>query len=261
MNFANLLFEQLEPGIHLITINRPQSLNALDPATVREIDMALDGIERDEKARVLLITGAGSKAFVAGADIVAMRAMTPLEGRDFSAFTQRVFRRLERLRIPVIALVNGYALGGGCELAMSCDIVLASETAVFGQPEVNLGVSPGFGGSQRLPRLVGRALALELLLTGRQVKADEAVTLGLANHVYPPAELLERGLEMARQIAAKGPQAVRFVKELVQRGQDLDLDNACALESEVFGLLFSTEDKAEGMAAFVERRAAQFKNR
>lgn len=261
MHFENLLLEQPEPGIYRLTLNRPKALNALNPATVAELSAAIDRIEADAAARVLLITGAGEKAFVAGADIVAMQPMTAIEGKDFAAATMRVFRRFELLRVPVIALVNGYCLGGGCELAMSCDFILASDKAVFGQPEVNLGVSPGFGGSQRLPRLVGRAMALELLLTGRQVKADEALRIGLANHVYPADELLPQGMEMARLIAAKGPIAVRLTKELVQRGQDLDLDNACTLESEVFGLLFATEDKREGMAAFLERRPARFVNR
>lgn len=260
MDFDNLLLEQPEPGVTLLTFNRPKALNALDPATVRELDAAISLVEQDAAARVLLLTGAGGKAFVAGADIVAMRTMTAIDGKDFAASTMRTFRRLELLKVPVIALVNGYALGGGCELAMSCDYILASDKAVFGQPEVNLGVSPGFGGSQRLPRLVGRAMALELLVTGRQVAADEAQRIGLANHVYPADELLARGLDMARLIAGKGPLAVRLTKELVQRGQDLDLDNACLLESEVFGLLFSTQDKAEGMAAFVERRPAKFRN-
>lgn len=260
MSYENILLEQREPGIYLLTLNRPKALNALSPATVKDIDAAIDVVAGDRAARVLLLTGAGDKAFVAGADIVAMREMSAIEGKDFAAATMRVFRRLELLAVPVIALVNGYALGGGCELAMSCDFMLASEKAVFGQPEVNLGVSPGFGGSQRLPRLVGRAMALELLTTGRQVKADEAQRIGLVNQVYAAEELLEKGLEMARLIATKAPQAVRLTKELVQRGQDLDLDNACLLESQVFGLTFSTADKAEGMAAFLERRPPIFKN-
>ena len=260
MAFENLLLEQPEAGIYLLTLNRPRALNALNPATVSELASALDQIEADSTARVLLITGAGEKAFVAGADIAAMQPMTAIEGKDFAARTMRVLRRLELLPVPVIALVNGYCLGGGCELAMSCDFILASDTAVFGQPEVNLGVSPGFGGSQRLPRLVGRAMALELLFTGRQVKAEEALHIGLANHVYAPDELMNQGMEMARLIASKGPIAVRLTKELVQRGQDLDLDNACTLESEVFGLLFSTADKREGMTAFLERRPATFCN-
>jgi len=261
MTYENILLEQPEAGIYLLTLNRPKALNALSPATVKDIDAAIGVVENDADARVLLLTGAGEKAFAAGADIVAMQHMSAIAGKDFAASTMRTFRRLELLSVPVIALVNGYALGGGCELAMSCDFILASDKAVFGQPEVNLGVSPGFGGSQRLPRLVGRAMALELLCTGRQVKADEAVQIGLANHVYPAAELLVQGMDMARLIAGKAPQAVRLSKELVQRGQDLDLDNACTLESEVFGLTFSTEDKAEGMAAFLERRPAVFKNR
>lgn len=260
MNYQNILLEQSEPGIYLLTLNRPKSLNALSPDLIAELDTAISQVAADSEARVLLITGSGQKAFAAGADIVAMQSMSGIQGRDFSVFALRVFRRLELMPIPVIALVNGYALGGGCELAMSCDLILASDTAVFGQPEVNLGVSPGFGGSQRLPRLVGRPMALELLYTGRQVDASEAVRIGLANHAYPAEDLRSKAMEMARLIASKGPVAVRLTKELVQRGQDLDLENACALESQVFGLLFSTQDKVEGMSAFSERRAAQFKN-
>lgn len=259
MSYEHLLLDCPEPGIYLLTLNRPKALNALSPALIAELGDAIDRVAADKDARVLLLTGAG-KAFAAGADIVAMQHMSGIEGRDFSAATLRTFRKLELLPVPAIALVNGYALGGGCELTMCCDFILASDKAVFGQPEVNLGVSPGFGGSQRLPRLVGRARALELLFTGRQVQADEALRIGLAMQVFAADELLPKALEMARQIAAKGPVAVRLTKQLVQRGQDLDLDNACELESEVFGLLFSTRDKAEGMTAFLERRAARFTN-
>lgn len=260
MSYEHLLLDQPEPGIYLLTLNRPKALNALSPALIDELGDAAERVAADKDARVLLITGAGSKAFAAGADIAAMQHMSGIEGRDFSARMMRTLRRLELLPVPVIALVNGYALGGGCELAMSCDFILASDKAVFGQPEVNLGVSPGFGGSQRLPRLIGRPLALELLFTGRQVAAAEAVRIGLANQVFAADELLPKALEMARLIATKGPIAVRMTKQLVQRGQDLDLDNACELEAEVFGLTFSTQDKAEGMAAFLERRAARFTN-
>lgn len=259
MSYENILLDQPEDGIYLLTLNRPKALNALSPALIAELGDAIDRVAADKDARVLLLTGAG-KAFAAGADIVAMQHMTGIEGRDFSAATLRTFRKLELLPVPAIALVNGYALGGGCELTMCCDFILASDKAVFGQPEVNLGVSPGFGGSQRLPRLVGRARALELLFTGRQVPADEALRIGLAMQVFAADELLPKALEMARLIAAKGPVAMRLTKQLVQRGQDLDLDNACELESEVFGLLFSTRDKAEGMTAFLERRAARFTN-
>lgn len=259
-DYDNILLEQVEAGIYRLTINRPKSLNALNAQTVDELYAAIQAVGRDPEARVLLLTGAGEKAFVAGADIVEMQDFSAIEGRAFSQHTIRTFRALETMNIPVIAAVNGYCLGGGCELAMSCDWILASEKAVFGQPEVNLGITPGFGGSQRLGRLVGRAMALELLITGRQVKANEALTIGLVNHVYPAEALMGEALAMARLIAAKAPIAVRLAKEAVQRGQDLDLDNACALESQLFGLCFSTADQKEGMKAFVEKRKAKFKN-
>jgi enoyl-CoA hydratase len=256
--YQNVLLEQREPGIYLITINRPKVLNALNWDTVQEIDRAVVEISQDQNARVMLLTGAGERAFVAGADITAMANYTPMQAKDYSLMALHAFRSLEDLPIPTIALVNGFCLGGGCELAMSCDWILASDKAAFGQPEVNLGVTPGFGGSQRLLRLVGKAMALELLTTGRQVKADEALRIGLVNHVYPAAELMEKSLEMARLIASKGPVAVRLTKEVAQRGQDMDLFNACVLEGEVFGLTFSTEDQKEGMRAFIEKRPAQF---
>lgn len=261
MGFSTLELDPLEPGILRLTINRPKALNALSPELIAELEEAVAAIAADAALRVLLLTGAGEKAFVAGADIAAMSQMTPLEGREFSIRALAVFRSLELLPIPVIALVNGYALGGGCELAMACDWIIASDRAQFGQPEVNLGICPGFGGTQRLTRLVGRARALELVCTGRQVKAEEAYALGLVNQVVPASELLAKGLEQARLIAAKGPVAVKYAKHLVQRGQDLDLDNACQLEADVFGLLCATEDKAEGMRAFLEKRPARFTGR
>ena len=233
-------------------------LNALNADTLAELDQALDLVAKATDIRVLLITGAGEKAFVAGADIAHMRQLTALEGKYFAEQGMAVFRKLENLPVPVIALVNGYALGGGCELAMSCDFMLAAENARFGQPEVNLGVTPGFGGSQRLTRLVGRGMAMELLTTGRMMNAEEAQQRGLANHVYPQAELLGEGMKLAAQIATKSRTAVQLTKQLVQRGQDLDLDNACVMESDVFGLSFSTPDREEGMAAFLEGRKPVF---
>lgn len=259
MSFKQILLEQKEPGIYLLTINRPQALNALNPETLDEIGAALSEIGREAAARVLLVTGAGDKAFVAGADIRAMRDFTPLEGQALSEQALRVFRRLENLDIPAIALVNGYCLGGGCELALSCDFILAADSALFGQPEVNLGIMAGWGATQRLARLIGRARAMELLVSGRQVRADEAVQIGLANHVYPKDQLLEQGLVLARTIAAKAPLAVQFTKRAVQRGQDVDLENACILESQLFALCFSSADQKEGMTAFLEKRPARFK--
>jgi enoyl-CoA hydratase len=258
MSYENLLLDQPEPGLYLLTLNRPRALNALNAATLTEISAALDEVRADAGARVLLVTGAGDKAFVAGADIAEMQAYTPMQARAFSAHGMAVMHAIEALPIPVIALVNGYALGGGCELALSCDWILASETAVFGQPEVKLGIPPGFGGTQRLTRLVGRAMALELLTTARQVKAAEALALRLVNHVYPAAELRARGLEMARAIAANGPIAVRIAKQCAHRGLDLDLANACVLETQSFALSFATADQKEGMSAFLAKRPPKF---
>lgn len=259
MTYQNILLEQPTPGVYLLTLNRPQALNALNALTLDEIDQAIARIAADAGARALLVTGSGEKAFVAGADISEMQNYTPEQARAFSEKGMRVMHALEALPVPVIALVNGYALGGGCELAMSCDWIIASDKAVFGQPEVNLGIPPGFGGTQRLTRLVGRAMALELLTTARQVNAEEALRIRLVNHVHPAAALRERGLEMARTIAAKGPVAVRLAKQAAQRGQDLDLANACVLETAAFALAFATADQKEGMRAFCEKRPASFR--
>ena len=261
MVFKNILLEQPETGIYLLTVNRPKALNALNAATLDDIASALKVVAVDEKARVLLVTGAGDKAFVAGADIAEMKDATIEEGRAFSEQGMQVMHALEALPVPVIALVNGYALGGGCELALACDWILAAENAVFGQPEVNLGILPGFGGTQRLPRRIGPARALELLTTARQVKAAEALAMGLANHIFPASELKAKGLEMARVIAAKGPVAVRLAKEAVKRGGNLDLFTACALETDLFARAFGSADRKEGMAAFLEKRPARFSGR
>ncbi len=258
MPYQNLLLEQPETGLYLLTLNRPRALNALNAATLGEIADALGHVRADEAARVLLVTGAGDKAFVAGADIAEMQGYTTAQARAFSALGMTVMHAFEALPIPVIALVNGYALGGGCELAMSCDWILACDTAVFGQPEVKLGIPPGFGGTQRLTRRVGRPKALELLTTGRQVRADEALAIGLANHVYPAAELMQRGLEMARLIAQNGPLAVRLAKQCAHRGLDIDLANGCVLETQSFALAFSTAEQKEGMSAFLAKRPPKF---
>jgi enoyl-CoA hydratase len=261
MSFENLLLEQPEPGIYLLTLNRPQALNALNAATLAELIPAIEQVAGDAGARVLLVTGAGEKAFVAGADITEMQGLSAAQALEFSAAGMRVMHALEALPVPVIALVNGYALGGGCELAMACDWIIASDRAVFGQPEVNLGIPPGFGGTQRLARLVGRARALELVTTARQVKADEALAIGLVTRVIAAAELREAGLAAARTIAAKAPVAVRLAKQAVQRGQDLDLANACIHETSLFALAFATADQKEGMHAFVEKRAPRFRGK
>lgn len=261
MSFQNVLLDRPGAGIYLLTINRPQALNALNSATLDDIAQAAEQIAADDSARVLLVTGAGEKAFVAGADISEMQNFTPDQGAAFSARGSRTLARLEALPIPVVALVNGYALGGGCELAAACDWIIASERAVFGQPEVNLGVCAGFGGTQRLARKIGTARALELLVTGRQMKADEALATGLASRVVPAGELIRAGLETARLIASKGPIAVRCTKEAVTRGAELDLGAGLELESRLFGQCCGTQDQKEGMRAFLEKRPAKFTGR
>lgn len=258
MTYQNLLLEQPEPGIHLLTVNRPRALNALNAATLAELAQATEQVAADAAARVLLITGAGEKAFIAGADISEMLPLSVAQAREFSELGMRVMHGLEALQVPVIALVNGYALGGGCELAMACDWIMASERAVFGQPEVNLGIPPGFGGTQRLCRLVGRARALELVTTGRQVRAEEALAMGLVNQVLAADALRDAGMAVARTIAAKGPIAVRLAKQAVHRGQDIPLADACALETGAFAQAFATADRQEGMRAFIDKRAPRF---
>ncbi|MEO6566420.1 MAG: enoyl-CoA hydratase-related protein [Casimicrobiaceae bacterium] len=261
MNYETVLLEEREPGIWLLTVNRPKALNALAPQVLDDIAAATREVGSHAGARCLLVTGAGDRAFIAGADIAAMSAMPVLDGRDFALKGHATLRAFEMAAFPVIALVNGFALGGGCELALACDFIVASDKATFGQPEVNLGICPGFGGSQRLTRVVGKSMALELVLTGRMVKADEALRIGLANHVVPAEALLDKGLELARMIATKGPLAVKFTKHLVQHGQDMDLANANVFEADVFALLCATEDKREGMAAFLAKRAPAFTGR
>jgi enoyl-CoA hydratase len=248
-------------GILIITVDRPKVLNALNAQTVGEIGQAFEEARNDDSVKAVILTGAGEKAFVAGADIAAMTRMTPMEAREFAMKAMRLMRSFESAPFAVIALVNGYALGGGCELAMACDWIVAAENAQFGQPEVNLGICPGFGGTQRLPRLVGKAMALEMCITGRALKATEALRVGLINQIVAPGTLIERGMELARTIAAKGPLAVAQCKHLIQHGPDLDLENALRLEADNFAMLCATEDKREGMTAFVEKRPARFTGR
>jgi enoyl-CoA hydratase len=257
MTYRNLLFEK-EDSIGLLTINRPQVLNALNRATMTEISQVVGKIATDPEVAVLIITGAGEKSFVAGADISEMRTLSALEGRAWSKFSQATFNALENLPQPVIAAVNGYALGGGCELAMSCDIRIASEKAKFGQPEVLLGVIAAFAGTQRLPRLVGKGRAKELLFTGDQIDAAEAYRIGLVNKVVPAGELLMAAKALAEKIISRGPVAVQLCKAAVNEGLDMDLESGQAYEAEVFGLCFATADQKEGMNAFVEKRPAKF---
>ncbi len=256
-DYANLLFE-VEDGIGIVSINRPKALNALNAATIQELGLLFGQLEQDASVKVVVITGSGDKSFVAGADITEMQQMSAVEGRNWGKMAQAVFNKIENLPQPVIAAVNGYALGGGCELAMACDIRIASEKAKFGQPEVSLGILPGFGGTQRLPRLVGKGRAKELLFTGDMIDADEAYRIGLANKVVAPAELMDTAKAMAHKIMSRAPIAVQVCKAAVNTGLDVDLASGVAYEAEVFGLCFATADQKEGMAAFVEKRKASF---
>jgi enoyl-CoA hydratase len=240
-------------------VNRPKALNALDVRTLEEIEGVLATLATGSPARALVVTGAGDKAFVAGADIAAMSKLGPVEARLFAELGHRVLERLERLPIPTIAAVNGYALGGGCELALACDLVYASERARFGQPEVALGLIPGFGGTQRLTRRVGIGRALEMVLTGDQYDAQRARAIGLALDVVPAERLLEHARDQGRKIASKGPLAVAQAKRAIHAGADADLHVANELERQAFAALFGTEDAKEGMRAFVEKRPAAFK--
>ena len=253
-----MLFQQ-EDGIATITINRPKQMNALNPEVLNQLEQALDRVEKDKDAKVILITGAGEKAFVAGADIAEMSKMTPLEAKEFSKLGQKVFRKIEQIKKPVIAVVNGYALGGGLELAISCDYILASENAQLGQPEVGLGIFPGFGGTQRLVRILGKLRAKELVFFGERITAQKAYEMGLVNEIVPQDKLMERAKELAKKLMEKGLIAIGLVKTAIERGADLDLDSALLIEQTLFGLCFDTHDQKEGMSAFLEKRKPQFK--
>jgi enoyl-CoA hydratase len=260
MNWENILLEK-EGAVAVVTINRPKALNALNAAVLNELDQVFSGLAADSEVSVVILTGAGEKAFVAGADIAFMQSLTALEAREFALLGQAVFNKIENLPQPVIAAVNGFALGGGCELAMACDIRYCADTARFGQPEVGLGVPPGFAGTQRLPRLVGKGRAKELLYSAEMIDAQEAYRIGLVNRVYPAAELLEAAKNMARKIASKGQVAVRLTKSAVNQGLELDAARAMAYEAEVFALAFASVDQREGMSAFLEKRKPEFKGR
>jgi len=258
MSYDNVILEK-EDYLAILTINRPSALNALNKQTLVELNAALEDIKEDPVIKVVIITGSGNKAFVAGADIAYMQNFTVQEGRAFAEFGQGVFRAIELMEKPVIAAVNGFALGGGCELAMACDIRLAAENAIFGQPEVGLGIMPGFGGTQRLPRLIGEGMAKELTYTADSIKADEAYRIGLVNHVYSAAELMEQARKMAQKIARQAAQAVGYSKFAINKGMQVDLDTGMSIESGVFGMCFSVADQKEGMTAFLEKRKPQFK--
>lgn len=258
MNF--ITYEQ-EGFVGVITINRPKALNALNSEVLKELNATLDAVDL-ENTRALVLTGAGEKSFVAGADIAEMSTLTKAEGEAFGKIGNDVFRKIETFPIPVIAAVNGFALGGGCEIAMSCDIRLCSDTAIFGQPEVGLGITPGFGGTQRLARLIPVGKAKEIIYGAVNIKADEAYRLGLVNSVYPLEELLQAAKKLAAKIAKNAPIAVRACKQAINEGLDLDMDQAIVLEEKLFGSCFETEDQREGMQAFLEKRKVEgFKNR
>lgn len=248
-------------GVLVITIDRPKVLNALNAQTVAEIGQAFDAARDDASVKAVILTGGGEKAFVAGADINELAQMTPITGKATSESGQKVFRAIERFPKPVIAAVNGFALGGGCELALACHIRIASENAKLGLPEVTLGIIPGYGGTQRMARLLGKGKALELILTGDRIGAEEADRIGLVNKVVPADQLMATAEEMARKIASRGPLAVRAAIEAVMSGSEMPFDEGQLLEATLFGLLASSEDMKEGMGAFLEKRAANFANK
>jgi len=258
--YSNLTLE-VQDRIAVLSVNRPDKLNALNEQTIRELGQAFDEITRRDDVGGVILTGVGEKAFVAGADIAELARMGPVDGVLVSRLGQEVFRRIELSRKPVIAAVNGFALGGGCELSLACHLRVASENAQFGLPEVKLGIIPGYGGTLRLPRIVGKGRALELMLTAQFIKADEAYRIGLANKVVPQAELMDTARKMMSVILANGPIAVGLAIECATRGMEMSVDDGLALESNLFGLLAATDDMREGMQAFLEKRKAEFKGR
>ena len=260
MTFENLLYVKRD-RIGFITFNRPKVLNALNRKTMEELNQLLIAARDDEDVRVLILTGAGEKSFVAGADIGELAVQTPVSGRETALFGQSVLHRLETLGKPSIAAINGFALGGGCEVALACSMRLASRTAKLGQPEVKLGILTGYGGSQRLSRLCGKGVAHELCLTGDMISADEALRIGLVNHVYEPAELLPAAETLAKKIIANAPLAVKFTMEAIERGVEMPQEEGQFLEATLFGICAATEDMREGTRAFLEKRPAQFRGK
>lgn len=255
----SVVLKEREGGVAILTLNRPDKLNALNVELLATLELALVELENDRTVGCVVLTGAGEKAFVAGADIATMKELTSMEAKHFSDVGHRVCSRIERAHFPVIGAVNGFALGGGCELALSCDFLYASEKAKFGQPEVNLGVIPGFGGTQRLARRVGLGRARELCYTGDTLGAEEALRIGLVNRVVPQAELLSAAKATAAKICTKGPLAIAQAKRVILRGADVSIDIANELEAQAFATLFDTLDQREGMTAFLEKRPAAFK--
>lgn len=259
MSYKNILIEKKD-RIATVKINRPKVLNALNMETIIELTKAISELEHDKKINVVILTGEG-KAFIAGADISQMANMTSLEAKEFADHGHHMLNSIEKSRLPFIAAVNGYALGGGCETLMACDIVIVGKSAKLGQPEINLGISPGFGGTQRLPRLVGRMKAKELLLTGRNISAEEAHSIGLVNMVVDDDKLMETAEKIAGKIASKSPVQTNFIKALVNKGADIDLNTANSLEISYFSSSFSTHDQKEGMKAFLEKKKPNFKGK
>lgn len=260
MAYENLLYE-VKDSIARITFNRPTVLNALNRKTIEELGECLNAARHDDTVRVLILTGAGEKAFVAGADINELAKQTPVNGKEFALFGQEVIHRLETIGKPTIAAINGFALGGGCEVALACTMRIASKNAKLGQPEVKLGILPGYGGSQRLPRLCGKGVAQELILTGEMITADEALRIGLVNRVVELSELLATAEAMAKKIVANAPLAVKYAMEAVERGMEMPQEEGMFLEATLFGLCCATEDMREGTRAFLEKRPAKFEGR
>jgi enoyl-CoA hydratase len=260
MAFDNLVLERddRDDRVAIVIINRPQVLNALNAATLDELRHAVLDLQRDDSVRTIIITGAGEKSFVAGADINELAVQSPASGRERALAGQHVFDLIENLGKPVIAAINGFALGGGCELAMACTLRLAADTARLGQPEINLGVLPGYAGTQRLPRLVGKGRALELLLTGAMITAADAERIGLVNRVVPAGELLAEARQLARHLAGQAPIAMRYVLSAVNKGLEMPLAEGCAYEATLFGLITATGDMREGTSAFLEKRKPEF---
>ena len=258
--FENLLFEK-KGAVAIVTVNRPKVLNALNMATMEELRKVFHQLKQDREVRVVLLTGAGEKAFIAGADINELAQQDPVQAKEYTHRGQSVLNLIENLGKPVIACINGFALGGGCEIAMACTMRLASENAKFGQPEVKLGIIPGYGGTQRLPRLVGKGRAQQLVLTGEMITAQEANRIGLVNEVMPAGELLARAEAIAGKIVANAPLACQYAMEAVNRGMEMTLDEGLFLEATLFAVSCATEDKKEGTTAFLEKRAANFKGK
>ncbi len=258
--FENIIYEK-KGAIAYVTVNRPKVLNALNMATMEELRVAFTAARNDAEVRVVILTGAGEKAFVAGADIGELQKHDAIAGKEYTHKGQAVLELIENLGKPVIACINGFALGGGCELAMACTMRLASDNAKFGQPEVKLGIIPGYGGTQRLPRLVGKGLAMQLVLAGEMIPASEAHRIGLVNEVVQQAELVARAEAIAHKIVANAPLAVQFAMEAVNKGMEMTLHEGLYLEATLFGVCCATQDKTEGTTAFLEKRPAQFKGR